>query len=115
MGFPGQPRSARQMQASSGLLFDVFAEHDPGNLLLRQAREEVLERQLDHARLIETLRVLRSSRVVVRQCERFTPLSFSLMVDRLRERLSTEKLIDRIRRLQQSLEKATEQTDRSER
>lgn len=115
MGFPGQPRSARQMQASSGLLFDVFAEHDPGNLLLRQAREEVLERQLDHARLLETLRMLRSSRVVVRQCERFTPLSFSLMVDRLRERLSTEKLIDRIRRLQQSLEKAAERTDRSER
>lgn len=114
MGFPGQPRSARQMQASSGLLFDVFAEHDPGNLLLRQAREEVLERQLDHTRLIETLRALSAARVVIRHCERFTPLSFSLMVDRLRERLSTEKLIDRVRRMQQSLEKAADITDRKE-
>ncbi|WP_425615759.1 ligase-associated DNA damage response DEXH box helicase [Anatilimnocola sp. NA78] len=114
MGFPGQPRSARQMQASSGLLFDVFAEHDPANLLLRQAREEVLERQLDHTRLVETLRTLRSARIVIRNCERFTPLSFSLMVDRLRERLSTEKLIDRVRRMQQSLENAADKTARSE-
>lgn len=114
MGFPGQPRSARQMQASSGLLFEVFAEYDPGNLLLRQAREEVLERQLDYMRLFATLEQLRTAEVVNRNCERFTPLSFSLMVDRLRERLSTEKLIDRIRRMQQSLEKAADQTARSE-
>lgn len=115
MGSPGQPRSARQMQASSGLLFDVFAEHDPANLLLRQAREEVLERQLDHARLVETLQTLNSAKIVIRQCERFTPLSFSLMVDRLRERLSTEKLIDRVRRMQQALEKAADTTARQPR
>jgi ATP-dependent Lhr-like helicase len=105
-GFPGEQRSSRQLQASSGLLFDVFANYDPGNLLLQQARAEVLERQLEHARLVDTLEAMQRAEVVVREPERFTPLSFSLMVDRLRERLSNEKLSDRIARLQQSLEQA---------
>ena len=61
-GYPGQPQSNRQLQASSGLLYDVFAEYDPGNLLLAQATREVLERQLEAPRIDAALRRLRGAR-----------------------------------------------------
>ncbi|MDH5539563.1 MAG: ligase-associated DNA damage response DEXH box helicase, partial [Rhizobacter sp.] len=41
-GYPGAPRSNRQLQASSGLFFEVFRKYDAGNLLLGQAQAEVL-------------------------------------------------------------------------
>jgi len=44
-GLPNAGRTAIQMQASSGLFYDVFREYDPGNLLLWQATREVLDRQ----------------------------------------------------------------------
>jgi len=105
-GYPGNRRTARQLQASTGLLYDVFANYDPNNLLLRQARQEVLERQLEHSRLVRTLIEMSSSQIICRDVPRFSPLGFPLMVDRLRERLSSEKLADRVRRMQDSLEKA---------
>ncbi len=105
-GFPGQPRSARQLQASSGLLYDVFASYDPRNLLLQQAGSEVLERQLEHSRLLTTLQNLQSMQLVRRQPARFTPLAFPLIVARLREKLSSEKLSDRIARMTLQLESA---------
>ncbi|WP_390621308.1 ligase-associated DNA damage response DEXH box helicase [Maioricimonas rarisocia] len=105
-GYPGSRKSTRQLQASTGLLYDVFSNYDPGNLLLRQARVEVLERQLEHRRIHATLDRLQQSRLVLSEPSRPTPLAFPLLVDRLRERLSSEKLADRVKRLQQSLEKA---------
>ena len=107
--FPGFPRSgktARQLQASSGLFFDVFTRYDPGNLLLDQAYREVLERQLERSRLGMALQRLAESRVIVTDPVRFTPLAFPLLVDRTRNRLSSESLADRIRRMQAALEKA---------
>jgi ATP-dependent Lhr-like helicase len=107
--FPGFPRSgktARQLQASSGLFFDVFQRYDPGNLLLSQAHREVLERQLERSRLGRTLLRLSTSRVMLQEPPRVTPLAFPLVVDTTRNRVSSEKLGDRIRRMQLSLEKA---------
>ena len=107
--FPGFPRSgktARQLQISSGLFFDVLQRYDPGNQLLSQAAREVLERQLESTRLAATLRRLSASTVVVRQPRRVTPLAFPLLVDRARERVSSESLGDRIRRMQLALERA---------
>jgi ATP-dependent Lhr-like helicase len=46
-GYPGQHKSARQLQASSALFFEVFRKHDAGNLLLTQAQREVLEQELE--------------------------------------------------------------------
>src|SRR5690242_20254935 len=43
-GYPGQPQSSRQLQASSGLLWDVFHEYDPDNLLLGQTTGEMQRR-----------------------------------------------------------------------
>ena len=107
--FPGLPRSgksARQLQASSGLFFDVLKRYDPGNLLLDQATREVLERQLESTRLGQTLARLDKSNVVVTDPKRTTPLGFPLVVDRNRDKVSSESLSDRIRRMQLSLEKA---------
>ena len=107
--FPGFPRSgktARQLQASSGLFFDVFMKYEPGNLLLAQAHREVLERQLERSRLGTTLLRLSEARVVMTTPKRFSPLSFPLLVDRTRNKVSSEKLSDRIKRMQLALEKA---------
>jgi ATP-dependent Lhr-like helicase len=105
-GYPGQQKSAKQLQASSSLLFDVFTNYDPRNLLLQQSRVEVLERQLEHSRLKEMLEILQNAELVRLQPSRFTPLSFPLIVARLRERLSTESLTGRISRMTLQLEKA---------
>lgn len=107
--FPGLPRSgktARQLQASSGLFFDVLQRYDPSNLLLTQAHREVLERQLESSRLGRTLERLHASSVVITTPKRVTPLAFPLLVDRTRNRVSSESLGDRIRRMQLVLERA---------
>jgi ATP-dependent Lhr-like helicase len=107
--FPGLPRSgksARQLQASSSLFFDVLKRYDPGNLLLDQATREVLERQLESTRLGQTLSRIAESTIVVTDPRRTTPLGFPLVVDRNRDKVSSESLSDRIRRMQLALEKA---------
>ena len=105
-GFPRAGKSARQLQATSGLFFDVFRQYDPANLLLTQAHREVLERQLERSRLGRTLQRIVGARVLVTTPPKITPLAFPLWVDRNRERVSSEKLADRIRRMQLSLERA---------
>ncbi|MFT8042526.1 hypothetical protein ACMYM3_22635, partial [Salmonella enterica subsp. enterica serovar Brandenburg] len=64
-GYPGAQKSARQLQASSGLFFDVFRQYDPGNLLLTQAEEEVLRQELEVERLQQTLQRLQQRRLDV--------------------------------------------------
>ena len=107
--FPGFPRSgktARQLQMSSGLFFDVLRRYDPENMLLAQATREVLERQLESTRLAKTLQRISASSIVVTTPKRPTPLAFPLVVDRNRDRVSSETLADRIRRMQLALERA---------
>jgi ATP-dependent helicase Lhr and Lhr-like helicase len=104
-GFPGKPVSNKHLQASSQILFDVFSEYDPGNLLVKQAAEEVITLQLEQSRLVEALNRINGQKIVLKYPPRPTPFSFPIMVDRLRERLSNEKLIDRVTRMQLQLEK----------
>jgi ATP-dependent Lhr-like helicase len=105
-GYPGQPKSNRQLQASSSLFFEVFRKHDSGNLLLTQAQREVLEQELELTRLRETLDELHARRIAFREVKRATPFGFALMVERFREKVSTEKLSDRVARMVRELEKA---------
>jgi len=105
-GFPHSGKSARQLQASSGLFFDVFQRYDKGNMLISQAHREVLERQLERTRLGHTLQRISRAEVIVTNPLRTPPLAFPLLIDRTRERVSSEKLADRIRRMQRALEKA---------
>ena len=105
-GYPGQPKSHRQVQASSSLFFEVFRKHDAGNLLLTQAQREVLEQELELTRLRDTLAELHGRAIAYREVARATPFGFALMVERFREKLSTEKLSDRVARMLRELEKA---------
>jgi ATP-dependent Lhr-like helicase len=84
-GYPGAHHSARQLQASSSLFYEVFRKHDPGNLLLGQAEREVLMQELDAHRLADTLARLAPAAGPAR-AERPSPLSFPLIVEFLREK-----------------------------
>jgi len=103
-GFPGNQIKGKHLQMSSGLFFDVFIEYEPGHLLIRQAYEEVLQYQLDEARLRQALLRIQKQKIIVQEVERFTPFAFPIYVDRLRERLSSEKLADRVLKMQKKLE-----------
>jgi ATP-dependent helicase Lhr and Lhr-like helicase len=105
-GFPGAPRSTRQLQASSSLFYEVFRKHDGGNLLLGQAQREVLEQELELGRLRECMEQLQKRRLAFVEIARPTPFAFPLMIERLREAMSNEKLSDRIARMVKELERA---------
>ncbi len=101
-------RSAKQLQASSSLFYAAFQEYDPSNLLLHQALREVLDRQFEWTRLKQSLDRIAASRIVVVDVPRPTPLGFALLVQRIRESLSSEKLSDRVRRMAEELERKAE-------
>jgi len=103
---PGEARSSKQMQASSSLFWEVFKKHDPGNRLLHQAETELLHQELDINRLRASLARMSSQTLVVKALQRPTPFAFPLLVERLREKLSNEKLADRIARMVAQLERA---------
>ncbi|MCK9716623.1 MULTISPECIES: ligase-associated DNA damage response DEXH box helicase [Pseudomonas syringae group] len=105
-GYPGAAKSNRQLQASSGLFFEVFKQYDADNMLLTQAEQEVLRQELDLQRLELTLRQINSRTLDLHAIKRATPLAFPLLVERFRESLSSEKLADRIARMVRDLEKA---------
>ncbi|RYF28685.1 MAG: ligase-associated DNA damage response DEXH box helicase [Comamonadaceae bacterium] len=105
---PGERRSARQLQASSQLFFEVFRKYDQANLLLRQADEEVLSQELDVAQLLAALRRMQGQRKVVCALQRPSPFAFPLMVERFREKLTNEHLADRIARMLAQLDEAAD-------
>ncbi len=98
-GYPGAPKSLRQLQASSSLFFEVFRQYDAGNRLLTQAEGEVLAQELDLSRLQATLARLQALPRPVVTLPAPSPFALPLMIERLREQLSTEKLKDRLERL----------------
>ncbi len=107
-GHPGQQKSARQLQASSGLFYEVFRKHDSGNLLLTQADQEVMLQELELGRIRAALERMSESRLALTHPKKPTPFAFPLIVGRLREKVSTEKLSDRIERMLADLEKAAQ-------
>lgn len=104
-GFPGEYKKARHLQSSAGLLFNVFSEYDPHNVLIRQAFQEVFTQQMEELRLRDMLQRVQKSKIVLTFPERYTPFCFPIKVDSLRENLTSEKLGDRVRRMQEQLEK----------
>ncbi|HWB02904.1 MAG TPA: ligase-associated DNA damage response DEXH box helicase [Verrucomicrobiales bacterium] len=107
-GTPGSPPTMKMLQTSSGLLYDVFTKYDPDNLLLSQARREVLERQLEFTRLRETLQAMTRRKIICRRCERLTPLAFPLWSDRISTHLATEDASTRLARMLEELERAAQ-------
>jgi ATP-dependent Lhr-like helicase len=105
-GYPGRRKTWGQVQASSSLLYNVFRRYDPGNLLIEQSTREILERQLEFERLSQSLDRMAASRLHLIETAQPTPLAFPILVNRLRSQISSEKLADRVRRMQLKLEKA---------
>jgi ATP-dependent helicase Lhr and Lhr-like helicase len=103
-GMPGEKKKARHLQSSASLLFKVFSEYDPDNLLLRQSYQEVLDQQMEEVRLRDMLERIQQSKVVITFPIKLTPFCFPIKVDSLnRENLSSEKLEDRVKKMQQQL------------
>ncbi len=107
-GYPGRPKGSHQIQASSSLLYKVFQRYTPDNLLLAQSTREVLERQLEFRRLRQSLERMARAHIRLVEIPQPTPLAFPIMVDRLRSRVSSEKLAARVRRMQLKLEKSAD-------
>lgn len=99
-GFPGKQKSSRQLQMSSGLLFDVMQKYDPTNLLVTQAQKEMLDKYFAQNRLIKVLERLHACHLVIKHPARFTPFSLSLYSESVSQRISTETLEERIEAIQ---------------
>lgn len=111
-GFPGENRSNRYIQASSDLFFDVFHQYDPGNLLLDQAKREVLEQELEFKRLRDVLERAAQRTMRLMPTEWFTPLAFPIWVERIRsQEVSSETWHERIERMVAALEEAATMHD----
>ena len=104
-GFPGEQKKARHLQSSASLLFNVFSEYEPNNLLLRQAYNEVMEQQMEEQRLRDMLERIQKGKIIITYPHRLTPFCFPIKVDSMREDLSSEKLEERVKKMQLQLEK----------
>jgi ATP-dependent Lhr-like helicase len=98
---PGNRKNNKSLQSSSGLIFRVLDEYEPDNLLLRQAYTEVFNHELDEVRMKEAFNRIDASKIIIKQAKSFTPLSFPIKVDSLRNSMSNEDLAKRIERMQQ--------------
>lgn len=105
-GMPGKYKKQKHLQASAQLFFNVFKDYDENNLLLKQAYAEAFEFQLEENRLKNALKRINSQEIIINQVRKPTPLSFPILVDRMREKLTSEKLEDRIKKMQLTLAKA---------
>jgi ATP-dependent helicase Lhr and Lhr-like helicase len=103
-GLPGKKVKEKHLQSSSQLFFNVFHEYESHNLLLLQAFEEVMDFQLEETRLRAALERIAQQKIVIKEPTKPSPFAFPIMVDRTREKLSSEKLEDRIRKMMISFE-----------
>ena len=103
-GYPGKSIPARHLQASSGIIYGVFESYDPDNLLLEQARNEVVQLQMEKNRLFQVIERINKHEIHLINTKKISPFAFPIMVDRLsRNNISSESLTDRILRLQVEL------------
>ena len=104
-GYPDKGIKMKHLQSSSQLLFDVFKDFEEDNLLYQQAFTETFEHQLEEGRLRMALERIAQQETVWKACSKPTPFSFPIITDRLREKLSSEKLAYRIKRMTKILMK----------
>ena len=103
-GYPGRPMKTKHLQANSGLFFSVFEEYDAGNLLLRQAYDEVYDFQLEASRMFRAFERISSHQILLQRPERLTPFAFPIFAESFRERYSNEDWQARLEKLKQQLE-----------
>ena len=100
----GAQRSNKQTQASAGLIYDVLQEHDAENMLLAQARREVLEQQFEFRRLADALATLATKDIRVVETPRISPLAFPIWAEFVQSRLTTQGWLERIADMARELE-----------
>ena len=105
-GYPGQSKKEKHLQSSAKMIFEVFRDYEPENLLYQQTYDEVMTFQLEEARLRNVLDKIRDQHIIISRPQKATPFAFPIMVDRLREKMTSEKLSDRIAKMKLELEKA---------
>ncbi len=98
-GYPGKHKKERHLQSSTSLLFEVFKDYDPNNLLYLQAYDEAMTFQLEEVRLRRALERISHQKIKLMRPALATPFAFPIIVDSLREKLSTEKIMQRIERM----------------
>ncbi|MBQ4805171.1 ligase-associated DNA damage response DEXH box helicase [Aquimarina sp. MMG015] len=98
-GYPDKILKSKHLQSSSQLLFNVFRDFESKNLLYQQSFIETFEHQLEEGRLQKALERIENQSIVWKSCKKATPFSFPIITDRLREKLSSEKLEDRIKKM----------------
>jgi ATP-dependent Lhr-like helicase len=104
-GFPGRPLKEKHLRGNSSLFFDVFQEHEPDHLLLRQAYDEAFDVQMELPRLRQALERIKGQNIILKDPGKFTPFAFPILVDRMRDRLTSEELEDRIKKMTEKLER----------
>ncbi|MNR56994.1 DEAD/H associated [compost metagenome] len=80
--------------------------------MLKQAYQESLDQQLEEKRLRQALEKIRQQEVIITYPDRPSPFSFPIMVDRLREEMSSEKLEDRVNKLIEQIEVQSENNNK---
>ncbi|TQI72204.1 ATP-dependent Lhr-like helicase [Gramella sp. Hel_I_59] len=103
-GYPNKLIKSKHLQSNSQLLFSVFRDYEEDNLLYQQAFRETFEHQLEEGRLRISLDRISKQTIVWKKCAKPTPFSFPIITDRMREKLSSEKLEDRIKKMLKQLE-----------
>ncbi len=98
--YAGKFKTDKNLQSSSGIIFRIFEQYDPNNLLMRQAYDEVFYQQLEEPRLAAALQRIQKSKVMITTPQSYTPLSFPIKVDSMRQNLSSEELETKIKKMQ---------------
>jgi ATP-dependent helicase Lhr and Lhr-like helicase len=104
-GYPGKPTTFKHIQANSTLLFQVFDQYDPDNLLLKQAHLEALNQQMEQEKFVKAMKKVDELHLIIKRPVQFTPFSFPLMVDRLsRTTISSESVEDKVAKILAQME-----------
>lgn len=108
-GYPGKAVKTRHLQASTKLLFEVFVEYEPNNLLIKQAYDEVMGQQMGKDRVKKAFDNMTSKEIIITHPPKPSPFSFPILVDRLRDQISSETVEDRVAKMQLELEMYAEE------
>ena len=106
-GYPNKPKKAKHLQSGSQLFFEVFKEYEPDNLLYQQAVEETFDHGIERGRMQLVFEEIEQKQIIWKNCKYPTPFSFPLITDRIRSKLSSETVEDRIKKMYLQLEKDT--------
>ena len=107
-GYPNKPIKSKHLQSGSQLFFEVFKDYEPDNLLYQQAVEEAFDHGMERGRMQLVFEELEQKIIVWKNCSQPTPFSFPLITERIRSKLSSETVEDRIRKMYLRLEKSAQ-------